>query len=554
MPPLPAAAGQELAPAAQAAMVQALQRSLQARQPLASVELIETHISFVLITAEHAYKFKKALATDFLDYSTLALRLHCCTEELRLNRRLAPELYLGVVAVTGSPAAPELDGAGPMIDCAVQMRAFSRDGLWDRLATAGELKPAHIDELAALLCRFHAAAAVAPGNGRLGAPAQVRVPMQDNLLSLTQLLPEARAILEELRAWEAQVWDALEPVFAERLRSGRVRECHGDLHLGNVTLIDGRSTVFDGIEFNDDFRWIDVISELAFMAMDLHGHGLHALAHRLVNGYLQGSGDYAGARVLGYYTVHRGLVRAKVAALRAAQSANAGKPKAAAAARHYLQLALRCSRPGHPALLITHGFSGSGKTTLTQSLLEAAGAIRIRADIERKRLAGLDALASSRSAPGLGLYSAEMTAATQARLLQAALPVMQGGWPALLDATFLRRQHRDDARHLAVAAGVPFFILDFEAEPAVLQQRVRQRQARGDDASEADESVLQLQLQTAEPLQADETAAVFRCVVPAQTPPTEPRPDWKPLLARLAQAPYFVPKILSPASPSPGMM
>ncbi|MDP1901742.1 MAG: AAA family ATPase [Rubrivivax sp.] len=539
-PPSQPAAGTELTPAEQAAMVQALRLALQARHPGPRVELIETHISFVLIAGGHAYKFKKALRPGFLDYSTLALRLHCCHEELRLNRRLAPDLYLDVVAVAGTPDAPVLGGAGPMIDCAVKMRAFAQEGLWDRLAARAALRSAHIDELAGLLCAFHAAAAVADAQGRLGTPAQVRAPMLDNLEALDGLLtqPAERARLQQLRGWEVRAWAALEPVFAQRLAEGRVRECHGDLHLGNVTFIAGRTTVFDGIEFNDDFRWIDVISEVAFMAMDLQAHALHALAHRFVNAYLQGSGDYDGARVLRYYIVHRALVRAKVAAMRAAQPGceEAAATAAAESVRQFLHLAVQSSQPGHPALMFTHGPSGSGKTSLTQGLLEAAGAIRIRADVERKRLAGLDALARSASPLEAGLYSGESTAATYARLVRLAVPVLQGGYPVILDATFLKRAQRDAARRVAAAQGVAAVLLDFEAAPATLRERVHRRAALAADASEADERVLQMQWRTAEPLQADEGGVVFRCRPLPDAGDAAPQADWGPLLERLGQA------------------
>ena len=208
-----------------------------------------------------------------------------------------------------------------MLDVAVMMRAFPQDALWDRLAARGELAPAQIDDLAQQLARFHDIAAVAPPAGRFGTPAQVRAPMRDNLDALQRMVVDDadHAALQRLRAWEEGAFAALAPVMAQRLARGRVRECHGDLHLGNVAQVDGRATMFDGIDFNDDFRWIDVASELAFIAMDLHAHGLAPLAHRVVDAWLGHSGDYDAARLLPYYLVHRALVRAKVAWLRAAQ-------------------------------------------------------------------------------------------------------------------------------------------------------------------------------------------------------------------------------------------
>lgn len=493
-------------------MVDALHAVLQARDPAHPVERIETHISFVLVGREFAYKLKKAVNPGFLDFTTLALRRHCCAEEVRLNRRLAPDLYLDVVPVTGSVDAPDFSNAGPVIDYAVRMRAFEQQGLWDRLARRGELTAAHIDALNDQLDRFHQLAPSTGAESPFGTPRQVREPMLDNLRVLAQLVSgEAqRDAVAALGRWEAAEFAAIEPLLEERRLQGHVRECHGDLHLRNVVQIDGRCTVFDCLEFNESLRWIDVISEVAFMAMDLMSHGCTALAHRFVNGCLERSGDYTGARVLRWYVVYRALVRAKVAALRAAQ---AGAPAAEpdAGVRHFLDLALAFARQGRPALMITHGFSGSGKTTGTQALLEAIGAIRVRADIERKRLFGLDATARSASALHRGLYTASATEATYTRLREAALPALAGGSTVLLDATFAKRRQRDAARELAAQQQLPFFILDFAVERETLRERVRARAARGGDASEADLPVLEAQLRSAEALDDDERRCALAC-------------------------------------------
>lgn len=503
----------------QADLVRALQRRLDSAGA-GPVTLLETHISYVLVCGDRAYKVKKALRTSFLDQSTLARRRHACDEELRLNRRLAPDLYLGVVPITGPAADPRLDGPGPPIEVAVVMRAFAQQDLWDARAAHQDLHAAQIDELVRVLVPFHAAAAVAPAGGRLGSPAQVRAPLEDSLVDLVRLLeaPRAAATLHRLFDWELDAGRRLEPVMARRLAAGRVRECHGDLHLGNVTTIDGRATVFDGIEFSDDFRWIDVASELAFMAMDLHAQGLPDLAHRFVNGYLEASGDYDAVQVLDYYLVHRALIRAKVALLRAQQCG--GQPDGADeadrhrhAADRYLALALRFSRldPGGtpPLLLLTHGWSGSGKSTLAQRLVEGMGAIRIRADVERKRLAGLQPLDHAAAGGLPDLYGAAMTAATYERLNQLAVPVLLGGYPVILDATFLRHAQRQAARAVAAAQGVGCRILHLAVDVDVARQRLRQRAEQGHDVSDADEQVLDMQVRAAEPLQADERAITW---------------------------------------------
>ena len=532
---------QELSLESQRRMVRALQNRLAEGQRTACA-LIETHISFVLVCHPLAYKIKKALKTEFLDQSTLALRQRACEEELRLNRRLAADLYLGVVSIAGDIEAPVIDGAAdPQIDCAVKMRAFEQQGLWDRLAADRALRAAHLDDLVDILVPFHRSAAVAVPSGRFGSPSQVRAPVLDSLAELDRMVPaEQRSVLTELRAFESAAFERLRDVMARRLTRGRVRECHGDLHLGNVTMIEGRTVVFDGIEFNDDLRWIDVISEVAFMAMDLQAHGLQGLAHRFVNRYLEASGDYGAVRLLRYYVVYRALVRAKIALLRAVQCGGQSGARESpevtrhrAAAQSYLQLALRCSRGGPGvALIITHGYSGSGKSTLTQSLVEAVGAIRIRADVERKRMAGLMPL--DRSGAGPRLYGSAMTKATYTRLRRLAALVLDGGFPAVLDATFLRRDQRLEARRFATEHGARFVILDFDVGIDLLRQRLHRRNASGADPSDADEAVLDAQLRTAEPLHADELDAVFSCASMAGATDCGLGPDWTALQTQLA--------------------
>jgi predicted kinase len=291
--------------------------------------------------------------------------------------------------------------------------------------------------------------------------------------------------------------------------------------------------LFDCLEFNADLRWTDVFSDVAFMAMDLHSHGLDALAHRFVNAYVERSGDADGLRVLRYYQVHRALVRAKVAALRAAQLSEAAAQRERRGLHHYLQVALHSSQPPQPVLMLTHGLSGSGKTTASQGLLEACGAVRFRADVERKRLFGLDALQRSDAGRQRQLYSSQASRATQQRLRELAALALQNGYSVILDATFLEREARQQARALAASLGLRSLILHFEARPDTLRERVRQRAQRSDDASDADLEVLESQLAHAQPLQQDESAQVV--VLDAEQPLAAwatPQ-GWAPLLQRL---------------------
>ena len=481
---------------------------------VAHVEHIETHISDVLLTGQHAYKLKKPLALGFLDFSTLAKRHFFCCEELRLNRRLAPELYEDVVAITGTPAHPTVGGQGEPIEYALRMRQFDQSGLLEQVVVRGELTSAHVDEIAASVAGFHAALPAASLGSGFGSAEQIMRPALQNFEQLLPLLAGGdRALLDELHAWTKDQHAALAPLFDQRLREGCVRECHGDLHLGNMALIDGHVRIFDCIEFNADLRWIDVISEAAFLAMDLLRRRRTDLAFRFLNRYLELTGDYAGVRLLRYYMVYRALVRAKVAALRAAQSdvAPAERQPLQAKCRAHLALAHELATSEQPALLILHGLSGSGKTALSQTVLQAIGAIRIRSDVERKRLHGIGEAARSGSAVGEGIYTAAAGAATYERVAQMAAHAIEAGFPVVVDAAFLERARRDRFRALASTLRCPFAILHAEAPDAVLRARISQRASAARDASEATAAVLDHQIAMQDPLSADELVhcAVF---------------------------------------------
>lgn len=481
---------------------------------VSELRLIETHISWVILTGAIAYKIKKPVDMGFLDFSTLALRQQACADEVRLNRRLAADIYLGVVAITGSAESPHIGepqfNALPF-EYAVQMRQFPPGATLDHLDDSGELDAAHIDLLAARLARFHRdeCEVAAPGSP-WGEPDGIARPVAENFPPIAACLqdPAERQRLTALQAWSEAEHVRLAPLMRQRKRDGLVRECHGDLHLGNLAWVDGQLVIFDCIEFSAALRWIDVISEVAFCFMDLLHRQHHDLAFRFLNRWLEHSGDYQGVALLRYYAVYRAMVRAKVAALRAVQ-AGAGED-CRAEAHAYLQLAEQLGRQPVTRLWITHGLSGSGKTTLTQSLLQQQGMIRIRSDVERKRLLGLDALAHSASGVAQGAYSEEIGRRTYAHLAHLAEGLLVAGWPVIVDAAFLVRWQRDLLRDLARRHRVEFRILDVQAEPATLRERVRLRAARGTDASEADERVLEHQLGTVQPLELDELSVAMQ--------------------------------------------
>ncbi|MFQ5642292.1 MAG: AAA family ATPase [Thiogranum sp.] len=477
----------------------------------AGTRLIETHTAWVILAGEFAWKIKKPVNFGFLDYSTLEKRRYYCAEELRLNRRFAPQIYLDVVAITGSAESPRVGGEGPVLEYAVRMHRFAAGGLLSQLAQRGRLEAGHIDQLVERVAGFHRDTDVASQEAPYGEAAQIKRWVSENFRQIRPLLtgPGETGQLEAIQQWTESEQQRLEPLMLHRKRQGAVRECHGDLHLGNITLIDNRVTLFDCIEFNPELRWIDVISETAFLVMDLADRGYPHYAARFLNGYLQHSGDYEGLGMLRYYLVYRALVRAKVAMLRRQQTA-ADQPAAQAANAEYLQymqLAQRSTRRGRPALLITYGVSGTGKSTIAGQLCEAAGMLQLRSDIERKRMAGLEATAHSASAPGQGLYTADHTDRTYQRLAELATTVLQAGYAVVVDATFLQREQRDRFRALAGQQRVPFIILECRAADTEIERRVRFRAQQGDDPSEATLEVLQAQRRAGQALAADEIPA-----------------------------------------------
>lgn len=476
--------------------------------PVQTIQLMETHISWVILTGSLAYKIKKPVSLGFVDFSTLERRRFFCHEELRLNRRLAPEFYLRVVPVTGTPQQLRMNGSGMIIDYAVCMRQFDTEQLLSQLARRSELRAEHLDQLADLVGRFHNEATRAQPDSPHASLQNVIQPALDNFRDIAPLAdPRERPLLTELESWTRRESERLQPVFQQRADGRMIRECHGDMHLGNMFVTPaGRVVVFDGIEFNDRFRWIDIISEVAFTMMDLEDRGYSRLAWRYLNRWLETTGDFAGLSLLTFYRVYRAMVRAKVDLIRSHQAGAAADEQKALnqESRGYLELAHNGLCPPRPFLAITCGPSGSGKTTLTQSLIESLGMIRLRSDVERKRLAGLSPQSDSGSTPGGGLYSAKHSAAVYQRLACLSEQLLEAGFPVLVDATFLKHADRAAFAALAERRQVPFLILTFDAPAEVLRQRVRARQQQGGDASEATEQIVDLQLQIQEPLDTTE--------------------------------------------------
>ncbi|WP_040433049.1 bifunctional aminoglycoside phosphotransferase/ATP-binding protein [Chlorobium ferrooxidans] len=478
-----------------------------------TIEVVETHISWVFITGTFAFKVKKPVDLGFLDFSTLEKRLHCCREELRLNRRLCPEIYLSVVPIIryGEHLLFDEDekGEGEIIDYAVKMVRFDRTMELDRMMAAGKLRGEHIDTLSLLIARFHEGLAPAPPESGFGLPENVIKPVLHNFLHMEPVLDVTgeKERIEILKAWSLQEHQARHQLFLDRKRNGSIRQCHGDMHTGNMVLWREQILIFDCIEFSDMLSIIDVISDLAFLFMDLEHAGLTALAWRLLNGYLAETGDYCALPLLRFYAMYRAMVRAKVTAIRYSQTADpAAAAKSLEEHRSYLELAETYTLKKSPLLCITFGVSGSGKSHLLTALAPEIPAIHLRSDVERKRIAGLKPLQRSKQEGTLSIYTDEISRATYTRLLELAELCISEGIAVVVDATFLKRERRKAFMELAALRNTPFRILHVHAPETLLFERVQKRFREGSDPSEADSAVLKAQLASMEPLSAEEEA------------------------------------------------
>ncbi|MGM0677739.1 AAA family ATPase [Ectothiorhodospira marina] len=472
--------------------------------PVEKVEHIETHISTVLLAGDFAYKIKKPLDLGFLNFTQLERRRFYCEEELRLNRRLAPQIYDDLVAFSGSPEDPIFNGPDTPFEYAVRMKRFDTSLMLDRLQSEGHLPIERMEDLARRVATFHERIAVAPPESDYGEPDKVLHPMQQNVDQIRQRLGDTDRLaqLDRVEAWTLAQFEALRPLLLERKQRGFIRECHGDMHLGNMALVDDEPMLFDGIEFNPFMRWIDIISEVAFLTMDLKDRGASAHANRFLNIWLEHTGDYRGLRLLDFYQVYRAMVRAKVAVIRLGQDALAEdeRDELTQECHTYLDLAEHFTQSRGKALFINHGFSGSGKTTLSQPLMEAIEAIRVRSDVERKRMAGIRPTERRSNGTHQGLYSPDLTERTYGRLGELATEVLEAGYPVIVDATFLKTAQRARFADLARTRGLPFRVLDYRADPEQLRAHIAERTQAGDDASDADMSVVNHQLDSHEPL------------------------------------------------------
>lgn len=489
-------------------LIAALQNPALYPHPVDEFQVIETHISWVLLTGPYAYKIKKPVNFGFLDFTELADRQHFCEEELRLNQRLTDNLYLEVLPISGSAAAPQLNGDGPVIDYALKMRQFPQAQLLAEVQVRGELSEAHIDSLAAQIAHFHLNTPKVALDHPLCTPTAIVAPLRQNFEQIRPLLNDKADLqqLDALEAWAESSLERLWPELQARASQGFIRECHGDIHLGNAALLDGQAVLFDCIEFNEPFRLIDIALDAAFLTMDLEDRGLKCMARRFTSAWLEHSGDYASLKLFNLYKTHRALVRAKVSLFRLGQEQDAVQRAVILRQyRRYASLAESYSAIPSQFLAITHGVSAVGKSHVALRLVEALGAIRLRSDVERKRLFG-EQSTHSPDTLNSGIYSQDASTATYQHLHRLAEEVLHAGFPVVIDATYLMHAQRESAWQVAENTGAPFLILDCHAPDEVIASWLTQRQAASQDPSDATMAVVAAQQANREPLDDEELA------------------------------------------------
>jgi uncharacterized protein len=459
-----------------------------------SVEIRQTHVSYAFIAGEHVYKIKKPVRFAFLDACTLARRHQLCLDEVRLNRRLAPDVYLGVVPILmrgGGELAlgatsNGADDTGAAVEWAVKMRRLAEATMLDRMVAEDRVSATQIRAIAARLAAFHRASAADLG-WKYGAAASIWRLVRGNVGELA--LDSADAIapgeLDEMERFAQRIIELRWRLLNRRALGGRVREGHGDLRCEHVSLAGDSITIIDCVEFSEGLRYVDVASDIAFLAMDLDRLGARGLSDELVGAYREASSDADLPLLVPLYKFHRALVRAKVEGLTSRDAAIAPERRAAAAARRYVALALDFARESRPAMIVVCGLSGSGKSTVARRLADRLGFEWLRSDEIRKRLAGVAPSERLSDSYAAGAYSREFTEKTYAALLGEAAARLKDGAGVIIDATFAAPAYRAQALALAERAHVPALFVECAASHDEIVRRLTARARRADEISDA---------------------------------------------------------------------
>lgn len=469
------------------------------------IEMIQTHVSYVILTGDYVYKLKKAVNFGFLNYSTLELRHHFCNEELRLNQRGAAEIYLEVLPITQSDTQFELAGTGTPVEYALKMRQFPQDGLLLSVFERGDLTERLMEELGRVVAQFHAKAPTNDYIKSFGEPEQVRKAFDENYEQTEKYIggAQTQSQFDDTKKYSERFFGESQELLYSRIKNNWIRECHGDLHLRNICLLEDKILLFDCIEFNEPFRFVDVMFDIAYAVMDLEARQRPDLANAYLNTYVEEIGDWEGLQVLPLYLNRQSYVRAKVTSFLLDDPGvpDAEKEKAKQTAAHYYTMAWEYTKPRQGKLILMSGISGSGKSTIAKKLARRMGAIHIRSDAVRKHLAGVPLYERG----GADLYGPEMTEKTYGRLLELGIKLAATGYPVILDAKYDREALRQDAIAQSQSHQLPLQIFHCTAPESVLRDRLN---SRSGDITDATADLLAAQIAAAEPFTEAELAYV----------------------------------------------
>lgn len=474
-------------------------------EPTHSVEMLQTHVSWIFLTDTHAYKVKKPVDFGFLNFSTIDRRRFYCNEEVRLNRRLCPDIYEGVVELRATPGGAAFFGTGQIIDYAVRMKRLPADRMLEELVENNEASSTDIQDVARAIALFHRNAATSPAISEYGRLDRIMFNWEENL---EQMAPFADTTLpgpdrETIRAWVTAFANENRELFSRRVDEGFIRECDGDIHLENICLTDGRVCIFDCIEFNDRFRYCDTAADVAFLLMDLDFHGRHDLAGDAISAYLETSGDGGMTALIDFYKVYRAFVRGKVESFRMNDSGidQQERERSRDKAVKYFRLARGyIERRGMgQTLFITCGLMGSGKSVLADRLAFELGIACFNSDVTRKRLAGIPPGTPVPESYAMGLYSRQKSAATYSELLRLVEAELAAGRSVIADASFMRKADRTRFASLAKRRGVAFVVLHAICTEPEKRRRLVERSMSGRSVSDGRVELLEKQRQKFEP-------------------------------------------------------
>lgn len=489
-------------------LIKALQNKDIFNHVVTDFKVIQTHLSWVILTGQYAYKIKKPLNLGFQDFTTLEKRKHYCEMEVQLNKRLADDIYLEVLPISGAIEQPNFNQDGPAIEYAIKMKEFSQANMLDQLAKEQTLSASMIQQIAEQLAEFHQKAEVADAKMPYGTYQDVMDPIIDNFNALKQMpfTKDFTETLNRLENWAKDKGNELKNIITQRHKAGRTKACHGDVHLGNMVLIDNKPVIFDCIEFNDNFRFTDVMNDVGFFYMDLYHKNFEQYAQIFINHYLEQSGDYEGALLNHFYASYRAMVRAKVTGFMMTQTDEHSPEyqQRFQELKGFIKLADFLTQKQSPSVTITFGLSGSGKSVHTQERMQEHNTIRLRSDIIRKQLFDIPLYQKTPASKLQTVYAQTATEKVYQTMVNLCEKYLEAGFQVLIDAACLQKWQRQLFQQCAEQHAAPFKILSFDVDINTLKSRLKKRSGHPQEISDATEEVLEMQSQSKEDLTKEE--------------------------------------------------